>query len=854
VEMLAQHMITGPAFEAIFENSSFVTQNSVSVSINKVLKAFANHHLEKEAEGLTGFYDSVKKEVDNMQEKVSGIDNILGKQKIIVELYDKFFRRAFPKMTQRLGIVYTPVEIVDFIIKSVNELALKEFGQDLGSKNLHIIDPFVGTGTFITRLLQSGLIAKKDLPYKYSNEIHANELVLLAYYIATINIESVYHEIVGGDYQPFKGICLTDTFQLYEKDDLISYYFEDNSTRRKLQKKSPIRVILGNPPYSVGQRSENDGNKNVMYHKLDQKIHDSYVENSVAQSSKGTRDSYVRAFRWASDRLEEDRDGIVAFVTNSGYIDKPSMDGLRKSFSMDFQSVYVVNLRGDIRKNSLSGGKDEGENVFGQASMTGTAIAFLVKNSNSDHGCRIYYHDIGKNLTRVEKLSLIKSFGSISGIKKHNGLKNISPNDKGDWINQRDNFFNSFIAIGDKKSLKNNVIFSNYSLGVSTNRDTWCFNFSYDKLTCNIKKTIDFYNQERQQFNSTHHNLKKEEVFKNLEQVIDNDPTKISWSRSLKSSLIHNKVLIFDKKYIFQSFYRPFTKCWLYFNRQLNEMIYQLPRLFPVPNQENIVFSISGVGARSGFSAMAANFIPALHFIDTSQCFPLYFYEPIMEGTSLFQTNDLNHKFRKINAITSFGLNHFQDFYPKLTINLLDIFHYIYGIFHSQDYRERFADNLAKELPRIPRVKKAKDFQSFVEAGKELLNLHLNYENVDKYPLEIVYDAKLTDEDYRVTQMKFKKVGSDNDLSTILYNHKITLKGIPLEAYDYVVSGKTAIAWVMKFQSVRTDKDSQIVNDANLWATETIGDPKYPLELLQRVITVSLKTLDIMKNLPKLDI
>ncbi|HNH49162.1 MAG TPA: N-6 DNA methylase, partial [Myxococcota bacterium] len=340
IEMLAQHLVTRPVFEALFAGHSFVAENSMSKAMQAVLDVLEEHHIDKEATTLQAFYDSVKL-------RAEGIDNAAGKQKIVVELYDKFFRNAFPKMSERLGIVYTPVEVVDFILHSVDHLLRQEFGQTLGSEGVHILDPFTGTGTFITRLLASGLITPDELPRKYASEIHANELVLLAYYIAAINIEAMYHDLVGGDYKPFEGICLTDTFQLYEKDDLMSHMLQDNSARRVRQKGLDIRVIVGNPPYSVGQKSANDNNQNVAYPALDARIAGTYAARSSAVNKNALYDSYIRAIRWASDRVG--KSGIVGFVTNGGFVDANTAAGLRKCLAEEFSSIYVFHLRGNQR-------------------------------------------------------------------------------------------------------------------------------------------------------------------------------------------------------------------------------------------------------------------------------------------------------------------------------------------------------------------------------------------------------------------------------------------------------------------------------------------------------------------------
>ncbi|MDR2353126.1 MAG: DEAD/DEAH box helicase family protein [Deltaproteobacteria bacterium] len=878
IEMLAQHMITGPAFEAIFSDSSFMRQNPVSISLEKVLDAFHDHHLEKETESIHGFYDTVKNEVQKIQEKVTGIDNLQGKQKIIIELYDKFFSRAFPKQQEKLGIVYTPVEIVDFILQSVNVLLEKEFGKSLGSRNVEIFDPFTGTGTFITRLLQSGLIPKDDLLHKYKNEIYAHEILLLAYYIASINIETTYKEIVGDKYTPFPGIKLADTFQSYEeitpktqkqsKKQKQSLHQNQNQNQNQnaqnphLTKDTPLRVILGNPPYSIGQKSQNDNNKNNSYPQLDLRINATYAHKSKATLLKGMADSYIRAFRYASDQLM-DRDGVIAFVTNSGYLQKSAMDGLRKTFQNDFQKIYIINLRGDIRKNIISGKKSEGENIFGNKSMTGIAITFLVKKSKTkdtfqknlnskdidasqDTGAsqdtKIYYHDIGENLNKETKLKIINSYGSILGIEKASKFSLIRPNTYGDWIQQRNTSFSSHIPMGDKKDLESLRIFSNYSLGINTSRDAWCHNFSFSLLVKNIQKTLNFYNFQRTSFHAQNSHLSKKKALLKVNNFISNDSSQISWSDKLKTDLINNNVLHFNQGSIVKSLYRPFTKTWLYFNRDLNERISRIPKIFPREGIYNLVLCVSGVGARSPFSAILTDEIPNLQVLEGSQCFPLFLYDP----------DDLTSS--KTHAITAEALKCFRNFFPKETFHDLELFYYIYAILHSQEYREMFSDSLTKELPRIPRAKNASDFKAFIEAGQQLKNLHVDYDKVPPYPLEIVSTGELTNEDYYVKQMKFGRSQKEpfKDRSTILYNPKITLQGIPLRAYDYVLGGKSAIAWVMKGQGVKTDPKTGIVWDANLWATETLQNPKYPLELLCRVITVSLKTLEIVDNLPQL--
>ncbi|WP_235048297.1 DEAD/DEAH box helicase [Xanthomonas cassavae] len=849
VEMLAQHLITKPVFDALFADYSFASHNPMSKAMQAVLDVLDELHLEKEADTLQAFYDSVKL-------RAEGIDSATGKQKIVVELYDKFFRNAFPKMTERLGIVYTPVEVVDFILHSVNHLLQQEFGQTLGCKDVHILDPFTGTGTFITRLLQSGLIKPEELAHKYRHEIHANELVLLAYYIAAINIEATYHGIAGGDYVPFEGICLTDTFQMYEKEDLVDALLVDNSKRRRRQKKLELRVIVGNPPYSIGQGSQNDNNQNVSYPTLDQRIAETYAARSDAALSKGLYDSYIRAIRWASDRIGDA--GVIGFVTNAGFVEANTADGLRKCLADEFSSLYVFHLRGNQRTIGETS-RREGGKIFGSGSRAPIAISLLVKNPDAAQSGQIHFHDIGDYLSREDKLEKIETYSSVAGIPA-DAWQAITPDEHGDWLKQRDDGFNRFIVLGDKRGDSPKLL-DNYSQGVVTSRDAWAYNASQSKLAANISRMIDVYNTELARFNAVHGDLNNKKRQSLVDGFVDADQTRISWSVNLKQELVRGRTLEFDASCTTQGLYRPFVRQWLYFNRTLNERVLQMPRIFPRPDAANMVICVTGLGESAGFSSLIADSVPNFHFVAGSQCFPLYLYDEaaqqIDDGLFAGETGDGP---RRRDAITDAGLAHFQSAYSEEAISKEDLFYYIYGLLHSPDYRERYADNLSKELPRIPRVRRPKDFWLFSQAGRDLAALHLNYETVDAYPLTIDNKGPMTDADYRVEKMKFAKKKdpetgkSVNDRSTVIYNGKITLRDIPEAAWDYIVNGKAALDWVMERQAVRVDKASGIVNDANDWAIDTMGNPRYPLELFQRVVAVSLETQKIVAALPALDI
>lgn len=848
VEMLAQHLVTKPVFEALFAGHSFVTENSMSRAMQAVLDVLETHRLDKEADTLQAFYDSVKL-------RAEGIESAEGKQKIVVELYDKFFRNAFPKMSERLGIVYTPVEIVDFILKSVDHLLRTEFGQTLGSEGVHILDPFTGTGTFITRLLQSGLIKPEELPRKYKKEIHANEIVLLAYYIAAINIEATYHGVVGGKYTPFEGICLTDTFQLYEKDDLVSEVLVDNSARRKRQKKLDIRVIVGNPPYSVGQDSENDNNANVAYPLLDKRLAETYVARSAANNKSKIYDSYVRAIRWASDRVGGR--GIVGFVTNAGFIESKGADGMRRCLADEFSSMYVLHMRGNARTSGDRRQREAG-NVFGVGSRAPVALSLLVKNpSAQDHG-RIFFRDIGDYLTREQKLEGLADVGSIAGVSEANGWSAITPNEHGDWVKQRDAGFAKYMVLGDKSN-RESVLFFAYSNGLVTSRDAWVFSPSKNAVGAQATSLISAYNAELARFNKANPGLSKKSRGELIDRFVEADPAKISWSSSLKDELARDHKIKFDESRIVPALYRPFSKEWLYFGDQVIHRPAQIPRMFPTPQAENLLIGVSASESRSGYSVLMTDVVPSFHAADMvgSQFFPLYVYESEDDNREAVGNDSASSKKAKQSnpvrrdAITNAGFSHFRDVYPGEKITKEDVFYYVYGILHSPDYRERYADNLGKELPRIPRVKTAKDFWAFSRAGRKLGDLHVGYESVPEFKAQIEGPAKPTGAQLRVEKMKF---GKGKDKTVIHYNDFITVRDIPLQAYEYVVNGKSAIEWVMERQAVSTDKASGIVKDPNDWAKETVGDPRYPLSLLLRVITVSLETVKVVQGLPALEV
>ncbi|MEQ1929516.1 MAG: type ISP restriction/modification enzyme [Parvularculaceae bacterium] len=848
IEMLAQHLITKPVFDALFEGYAFAANNPVSRALDQVLSVLERQNLEKETESLDKFYRSVRM-------RAADIDSATAKQKIVVELYDTFFKTAFPKLAQRLGIVYTPVEVVDFIIKSVDEVLREEFGQTLSSEGVHIIDPFVGTGTFITRLLHSGLIQPEDLPRKFAREIHANEIVLLAYYIAAINIEATYHELTG-EYAPFPGICLTDTFQLYEKEDLISGMMADNSSRRMRQKTLPIKVIVGNPPYSVGQGDANANNQNLDYPNLDVRIAETYAQHSTATNKNALYDSYVRAIRWGSDRLK-DTGGVLALVTNAGWIDANTADGMRKCLAEEFTRIDVFHLRGNQRTQGEQSRK-EGGKIFGQGSRAPVAITVLTLKNEHRDCARIRLHDIGDYLSREQKLARVTALGSLGGISSKQGWQVIAPDKHNDWLAQRDETFNDLLLLGSKSDAAGEAIFSTYSQGMQTARDAWCINYSRAQLLRNTAALLESYEAERARFSAlgrTFRSAKERDAF--VDSFVTNDSRKISWSRALKADIGKGTRISLNESKAIACMYRPFSKHWAYFDRDLNEYVFQMWRLFPSVAVQNSVICLTGVGEAVPFSALMTNSLTEFKTHYNGQNFPRYVYDQTNDE-GLFASRGERQERR--DAITDAGLKHFTDAYPGQAIIKDDLFYFVYGVLHSPDYRARYADNLRRQLPRMPILKRVEDFLAFVEAGRILGELHINYETVEPYPVSIAEgDLRLANivdpvAYFRVEKMKFAGKRPKLDKTTVIYNPRITITNIPLAAYEYVVNGKPALEWVMERQCVSTDPASGIVNDANLYATETVGDPRYPFDLFCRIITVSLETMKVVKSLPQLDI
>lgn len=837
IDMLSQHLITKPVFEALFEGYSFAANNPVSQVMDSMVDILEKYNLDSEVASLESFYRSVRV-------RAEGITNAEGKQKIVTELYEKFFKLAFPRTAESLGIVYTPVEVVDFIIRAVDDVLAKDFGASISDEGVHVLDPFTGTGTFIVRLLQSGRIKPADLLRKYTQELHANELLLMAYYIAAINIEATLHGLLeeeaiaaGKDaaevpYLPFDGIVLTDTFQMTEDGDTLDdFVFTSNNDRVVAQNALDIRVIIGNPPYSVGQTSGNDNNANIKYPTLDESIRRTYAELSTATLKNSLYDSYIRAIRWGSNRILDSPDGgVLCYVSNGGYIDGNTADGLRRTLAAEFHDIYVYNLRGNQRTaGELS--RKEGGKIFDSGSRNTVAILLLVKRPGLVENCCLHYRDIGDYLNRKEKLAIVDE-ATIDTID----WQEIIPSDEGDWINRRNNTFETFQPIGTKDG--NNSIFSNHSGGLKSNRDAWVYNFSTQDLINHLQGFVSTYNAQLRS------------------PISERDGSKISWSSGLEA--LHSRGVAFrlDESCIQHSLYRPFTKMAVYFDDSLNDRRGRLPLYFPTSDTANYGFYTVGNGSAVPFSVLMTDALPDLHVTGAGsggQFFPRFTYTAVAGG--LFEhLESTDHGVQRVDNITNAALDDYQAAYGD-DVSKDDIFHYVYGLLHSPEYRTSFAADLKKMLPRIHKVPGADSFRAFVDAGKALSELHIGYEELEPYPLNEVATGMAMGKDdfalYAVTKPKYAGKAGAWDKSRIIYNSHLTLEGIPADAQRYMLGSRSAVDWIIERYQVKTDKASGIVNDPNDWSREH-GQPRYIIDLIGRIVALSLETNRIVDSLPQL--
>ncbi len=810
-EMLIQHLLTERIFRRVFDNPDFTDRNVIAREIETVIRALTSHAFSRRdfLKSLDHFYLAIER-------TAATISDFSQKQHFLNTVYEQFFQGYSVEVADTHGIVYTPQPIVDFMVKSVEQILKNEFDTSLSDEGVHIIDPFVGTGNFIVRIMRE--IRKTALPDKYARELHCNEVMLLPYYVASMNIEHEYYQATG-TYQPFEGICLVDTFDLAEERQL-PLFVPENTKRVENQKKTPMFVVIGNPPYNVGQVNENDNNKNRKYGTIDKRVAETYTGDSHATSKKPLSDPYVKAIRWASDRIG--KKGIVAFVTNNSFLDSTAFDGMRKHLLQDFNRVYVLDLKGNVRKDSMREGIPIGEKhtVFGLSAMVGIAVTFFVRSPQyQDH--KINYSDVDWRATRQDKFNLIENSRTVDGIQ----WQELRPDRNHTWLTEGlRSEFETFIPAGSKvvKAGKDDameVIFKHYSLGVSTNRDAWAYNFNRNTLMVNMQRTINYFNEQVFKWE------RRTEDVDNVDDFVVNDDAKISWSESLKLYLKRGSIAEYSERKVRHALYRPFTKSNLFFDRILNERVYGFPSIFPTPETEveNRVICVSGLGSNKPFQAMMSEMIPSLDILEKTQCFPFYDYEE--DGM------------RRRENITDVALHKFCVQYQDETISKWEVFHYIYAVLHHPGYRETYQANLKRELPRIPFLP---DFWSFVKTGRRLAEIHVFYEDQPEYPLDFI-ETPGKSLDWRVEKMRLTK-----DKTCIRYNEFLTLAGIPPEAFDYRLGNRSALHWIIDQYRIKTDKRSGITNDPN-----RPDDPQYIVKLIGKVITVSLETVKLVKELPE---
>ena len=891
IDMLSQHLVTKPVFDAVFDGYDFAAENPVAQVMGRMLRVLDGSNLQAETEQLEGFYESVR-------ERCAGIDNAAGKQRVITELYEKFFSLAFSKTAKSLGIVYTPVQIVDFILRSVDWLARTHLGRGITDEGVHVLDPFTGTGTFIVRLLQSGLISKADLARKYAGELHANEILLLAYYIAAANIEVTYRDLMRSEappassdesdpaqagYTPFDGIVLADTFQMTEDEDTLdqSVFVANNDRAAAQLGLKSIQVVIGNPPYSVGQESANDNNANQHYPSLDAKIEATYAARSTGTNKNSLYDSYLRAIRWASDRVGEA--GVIGFVTNGGFIDGNTADGVRLTLAEEFSHLYVYNLRGNQRTaGELS--RREGGKIFDSGSRATVAVTFLVKDPAHEGPAVLHYRDIGDYLSREDKLRIVEE-AQIDTLE----WETITPNAQGDWINQRDPNYESWQPISEGQE----PIFTSYSRGVETGRDAWVYNFSLPGLRDSAQRLIETYNEEREYVHRTR--AADLRAGAKVRDLVTNDETRIKWTRDLYKSLEKNRVITYDAGATYCGLYRPFCKQWLNTSDGIIYLPAVLRRYFPTPGHDNIGFYLVGQGSDVPFSTVMTDAVPNLHVTGAGsggQFFPRWTWEPVGgrhvansgmldlsggddaegSGAAFGQEGEVLGGYRRVDNITDATLRSYQAAYgPEVTKD--DVFYYVYALLHSPEYRTRYGADLKKSLPHIPRVASQEDFVAFTTAGRGLADLHLDYESVEPTPLRLVVDGQEVPWDLRETispsllhveKMRYDRLQGNKkqaDKTSIVYNEHVTTSGIPVQAQDYLLGSRSGLDWLLDRYLVKTDKASGIVNDPNDWMAEGAGggptasaQPRYLLDLIARITTVSVRTQEIVASLPPLDV
>jgi predicted helicase len=802
-EMLIQHLLTERLIREVFENPEFTRRNVIAAEVEKVIDALTSKAFNRDVflKSLDRFYVAIENAARTMPE-------FSDKQHFLNTVYERFFQGYSVKLADTHGIVYTPQPIVDFMCASVAEVLEKEFGKTLGDKDVFILDPCTGTGNFIVNLVKR--IPKRDLPRVYREQLFANEVMLLPYYIAALNIEHAYYEQTD-EYEAFEGLCFVDTLDIAEHNQAgLDFFSAKNAERVDRQRSSPITVVIGNPPYNMGQVSENDNNKNRKYPTVDERIRHTYVRDSRATLRRQLYDPYVRFFRWATDRLEG-RDGIICYVSNNSFLDQYAFDAMRRELSADFSAIYHVDLKGNVRQNpKLSGSM---YNAFGI--QVGVGITCAVRRTTRGPAC-ISYAEVPEDWRKEVKLKWLRERGSVGQMN----WERLQPDRQHNWfVAEGTSAFATFLPVAGKAAQLRaagspKTIFSTISCGIMSGRDDVVYDFRPDILLRRIETFSDRYNAELDRF-------RRKDTVPDLDSFLDY--AHVKWSRNLKRCLRQGESITFTPEALRPAIYRPFTKRHVYFQSVIIDEQGQLPKIFPnrTAEAENRALWVKTGSEWPMFVLAAGNLVDLLPQ-GGSRVLPFHVYDE--DGTN-----------RREN-ITDWALSHFRAHYGDDTISKWDIFHYVYGVLHHGGYRAKFADNLKRELPRIPL---APDFTAFRDAGRELARLHLDYENLEPWPLKWV-ETPGEPLSYRVEKMRLTK-----DKSAVVVNESLTLEGVPPEAFEYRLGNRSALEWVIDQYQVSTDKRSGITSDPN-----RPDDEQYIVRLVGQVVRVSVETVKIVNGLP----
>lgn len=824
-EMMIQHILTGDIFNKIFDDTEFHRHNTIAAELERLIGALFTY---SERRNLLA---SIEHYYDAINAAAAAIADHHEKQKFLKVLYENFYKVYNPKAADRLGVVYTPNEIVKFMIESADYLLHKHFSKTLSDKNVEILDPAAGTGTFICDIIEH--IPKQHLAYKYKNELHANEVAILPYYVANLNIEYTYKQKMG-NYEEFQNICFVDTLDNIAalhykgKQESIFGVTNENAARIKRQNQRKISVIIGNPPYNANQKNENENNKNREYPDIDKRIKETYIKNSTAQKTK-MYDMYSRFYRWAMDRI--DKKGIIALITNRSFIDSRTFDGFRKCVEDGFGHAYIVDTKSDVRANPKIAGTTH--NVFGI--QTGVAIMFLVRKEKQEGKCRIEYVAMDDFWRKEEKLEWLRTnpFQKIE-------FNHVSPDKNHNWINLTETDWEALMPLCSKDvklgKSKEGTLFELFSLGIVTARDEWVYDYEEKSLEKKVRFFFDAFSKEQKRWKASD---KKQSVNDFIDRTI-------KFTSELEDHLIKGTALKFDKNKIRKALYRPFSEQFTYFDRVITHRLYQQDSIFPIGGPDSNLLICVNIGNKP-FNVLTVNKLPDYHFNGDSQCLPLYRYD----GSG-----------KRIDNITGWGLEQFRSHYKDKKIKKEDIFHYVYAVLHNPAYRKRYELNLKREFPRMPFYE---DFWKWAAWGKELMDLHINYETVEPYPLKVISSEtkaehkKVKKDMFEVRepqamyayQPKIKvKLKADKEHGIIEIDELTTISGIPKEVWDYKLGNRSALEWILDQYKEKKPSDPTIAEKFNTYRFADYKDKV--IDLLKRVFTVSVETARIVKEMEEI--